>query len=453
MLTGPLLPTAINALAPQTRRASYSVEAVPPDLASEAQRDYLRAFADCRWNDPTLTKDQAHDLIDQFVAKDAPTNWTFRDSRPANEAQFKKYHYFGGKLKHEFSQLTQGEMGRLIDRVRPRDGQAAPNPVSPGQAMVLRFFFESAVTNRFMGMTKNDVMLLLQAFYEENPGVRKVWDSWKRQHGIPEHTYLVTPNRIQQNTYATLGQPPLSLNCLNTFKTQKQLDAEWEQQRQLRERQADIRHREAIHFAKNLPSVDLSNIPYKTWSAAATTFKAKYKKYNLDVYRDGSDRHNKQLTIELFGHSSEDEGDDHGLLIDVLFMLPGYVNGGWDCELSITVSNEKTLEYKCWQFRAETEYNTLKKVPRSLPFPSNAHALEGKLYEDLLHLLLNAAPAEPTPPKIAKANPPVNPFQPAVENASAHLSRPEPPELPPADFSILSDKHEAPVKKAWWKFW
>jgi len=203
----------------------FSSEFVPPPLASDAQRDYLRAFGDRRWNDPTLTKDQAHDLIDEFVAKDAPTNWSFRDSYPATEAQFEKYHYFGGKLKPEFSKLTQGEMGRLIDRVRPREGQDAPNPVSPRQALCLRFFFEPAVTDRFIRMTKKDVKLLFDAFYEENPGARTVWDSWKKAHGIPEHTYLVGPSRVERNTYATLGEPPLSLNCLQTFKTQKQLDA------------------------------------------------------------------------------------------------------------------------------------------------------------------------------------------------------------------------------------
>jgi hypothetical protein len=109
----------------------FSIEFLPPALASDAQRDYLRAFGDRRWTDSTPTKNQAHDLIDQYVAQDAPTNWSFRDSYPATEDQFEKYHYFGGKLKPEFSKLTQGEMGRLIDRVRPCEGQDAPNPVSP----------------------------------------------------------------------------------------------------------------------------------------------------------------------------------------------------------------------------------------------------------------------------------------------------------------------------------
>ena len=73
----------------------YSIEFIPPLSASDAQRDYLRAFGDYRWNDSTLTKDQAHDLIDQFVAQDAPTNWSFRDSYPATERQFETYHYTG----------------------------------------------------------------------------------------------------------------------------------------------------------------------------------------------------------------------------------------------------------------------------------------------------------------------------------------------------------------------
>jgi hypothetical protein len=69
----------------------FSIEFVPPPLASDAQRDYLRAFGDRRWNGATLTKNQAHDLIEEFVAKDAPTNWSFRDSHPATEAQFEKF--------------------------------------------------------------------------------------------------------------------------------------------------------------------------------------------------------------------------------------------------------------------------------------------------------------------------------------------------------------------------
>jgi hypothetical protein len=86
---------------------------VPPALASDSQRDYLRAFGDPRWNDSTLTKDQAHDLIGQFIAKDAPTNWSFRDSYPATEDQFEKYHYFGGKpfsaLKNEPAGVNKSE--------------------------------------------------------------------------------------------------------------------------------------------------------------------------------------------------------------------------------------------------------------------------------------------------------------------------------------------------------
>ncbi len=91
----------------------FSIEFVPPPLASDSQRDYLRAFGDRRWNDSTLTKDHAHDLIDQFVAKDAPTNWSFRDSYPATEDQFEKYHLrsgmlrtFSENLKHQSLSLT-----------------------------------------------------------------------------------------------------------------------------------------------------------------------------------------------------------------------------------------------------------------------------------------------------------------------------------------------------------
>jgi hypothetical protein len=271
---------------------------------------------------------------------------------------------------------------------------------------------------------------------------------WKKAHGIPDHTYLVDPSRVEQNTYATLGESKLSLNCLQTFKTQKQLDAEWEQQQRMREEEAEIRHGEAIHFSKSLPSIDLSNVSYKTWSAAATAFKAKYKEYSVDVYRDGSDRHNKQLNIELSGRTSEGEKGDYGLSIDVLFMLPGYVNGGWDCELSITVNDEKTLEYKCWQFRQETEYNTLKKVPTSLPFPSNTHELEGKAYEDILNLLLNPVLTELTPPKVTNKRIPDNPLAPLKTRSGGTAAS-----LPAADFGILEGKHESPAKKAWWKFW
>jgi hypothetical protein len=279
-----------------------------------------------------------------------------------------------------------------------------------------------------------------------------VWNAWKKAHGIPEHTFLVDPSRIEQNTYATLLEPPLSLKCLLTFKTQKQLDAEWEQRLRQQEQEAEIRHRDAINSSKRLPSVDLSNVPYQKWSAAATAFKAKYRKYNVDVYRDGSDRHNKQLTIELSGYASEDENDDHGLLIDVSFMMPGYANGGWDCELSITVNDEKTLEYKCWQFRQETEYNTLKKVPTSLPFPSNTHELERKAYEDFLEVLLSPAASES---KSAKALQSAALHEPISDLKSEPVGvRPcEPPPLPRADFSILAEKLEEPVRKAWWKFW
>ena len=88
--------------------------------------------------------------------------------------------------------------------------------------MVLRFFFEPAVTNRFMQLTKSDVTLLFDSFYMENPGARNVWDNWKNANGIPEATYLVAPATIPQNTYARLGKLPLSLNCLSAFKSRNQ---------------------------------------------------------------------------------------------------------------------------------------------------------------------------------------------------------------------------------------
>ena len=123
--------------------------------------------------------------------------------------------------------------------------------------MVLRFFFEPAVTNRFMPMTKGDIRLLLDAFYGEKLGARKVWDSWKKSQGIPETTYLVDPAKVEQNTYATISESPLSLDCLNTFKTQKQLNAEREERRQTQEEEATIRHKEAINVSKRLPSFEL----------------------------------------------------------------------------------------------------------------------------------------------------------------------------------------------------
>jgi len=415
----------------------FSIEFVPPPLASDAQRDYLRAFGDRRWNDPALTKDQAHDLIEEFVAKDAPTNWSFRDCCPATEAQFEKYHYFGGKLKPEFSNLTQGEMGRLIDRVRPREGQDAPNPVSPRQAMCLRFFFEPAVTDRFIRMTKKDVELLFNAFYQENSGARNVWNSWKKAHGIPEHTYLVDPSRVVQNTYATLSESPLSLNCLQTFKTQKQLDAEWEQRRRQREEEATTRHREAIKFSKRLPSVDLSKVPYKTWSAAARAFKSKYKKFGADLFIEASTEIDVFFEEDFF----EDEHKNYSLHITVLYQ--DYDGLAWAFE--VRVGEEKTLEY----------YNhddTINRVPKSLPFTSDRYAFERKAYEDFLELLLNPAPSEPKPAKAPQSNPSGDPFS-ALKNGPVGVSASEPPPLPPADFSILAEKHEAPVRKAWWKFW
>ncbi len=415
----------------------FSIEFVPPPLASDAQRDYLRAFGDRRWNGATLTKDQAHDLIEEFVAKDALTNWSFRDSYPATEAQFEKYHYFGGTLKPEFSNLTQGEMGRLIDQVRPREGKDAPNPVSPRQAMCLRFFFEPAVTDRFIRMTKKDVKLLFDAFYEENPGARKVWDSWKKAHGIPEHTYLVDPSRVEQNTYATLGEPTLSLNCLQTFKTQKQLDAEWEQRQRQREAEAAIRHGEAINFSKRLPSVDLSKVPYKTWSAAGRAFESKYKKFGADVIIESGD----EIDILFEEDFREDEKENYALHITILFQE--YDGLAWLFE--VCVGEEKTLGY----------YNhddTINRVPKSLPFTSDKYAFERKAYEDFLEFLLNSAPSEPKPAKAPQSNPSDNPFS-ALKNGPVGVSASEPPPLPPADFSILVEKHETPVRKAWWKFW
>ena len=414
----------------------FSIEALPPLLASDSQREYLRAFGERRWNDPTLTKDQAHDQIDQFVAKDAPTNWSFRDSYPATEAQFEKYHYFGDQLKPEFSRLTQGEMGRLIDRVRPREGQRAPNPVSPRQAICLRFFFEPAVTNRFMQMTKKDVKRLFDAFYEENPGARKVWDSWKKQHGIPENTYLVDPTRVEQNTYATLGQSPLSLNCLNTFKTQKQLDTEWEQRRLQEEAEARIRHKEALNVSKSLPSVDLSNVPYQTWSAAARAFKGNYKKFGVEVVIE------PRATIEIFleENSSEDEKDNYALSITILLDDD---KRAW--QFGVDVGRENTLEYcdhDC----------TIKRVPMSLPFGSDKYPFERKAYEDFLDFLLNPAPSKLKATAAARKTPPDIPAS-ALKKESVRTSSSEPPPLPPADFTNSASKQEAPVKKAWWKFW
>jgi hypothetical protein len=415
----------------------FSIEFVPPPLASDAQRDYLRAFGERRWNDATLTKDEAHDLIDQFVAKDAPTNWSFRDSYPATEDQFEKYHYFGGKLNPEISKLTQGEMGRLIDRVRPREGQDAPNPVSPRQAMCLRFFFEPAVADRFMRMTKKDVKLLFDAFYEENTGARKVWDSWKKAHGIPEHTYLVDPSRVEQNTYAKLGEPLLSLNCLQTFKTQKQLDAEWEQRRQKQQEEARIRHEEAVKVSKSLPSVDLSKVPYKTWSAAARAFKSKYKNFGAELFIEARE----EIDVMLEENSAEDEKDNYSLIITVFFH--DYDGLAW--EIGVEVGDENTLEY-C------DHDATIGRVPRSLPFPSDRYAFERKAYEDFIDLLLSPATSEPKAVKAPQSTASDNPFS-ILKSRPVGISASEPPPLPPVDFRILGEKQEAPAKKAWWKFW
>jgi hypothetical protein len=436
LLEAPSADAARQLIAPEATDV-FSIDFVPPPLASEAQRDYLRAFGNRRWNDPTVTKDQAHDLIEEFVAKDAPTNWSFRDSYPATEAQFEKYHYFGGKLKPEFSKLTQGEMDRLIDRVRPREGQDAPNPVSPRQAMCLRFFFEPGVTDRFIRMSKKDVRLLFDAFYEENPGARKVWDSWKKAQGIPEHTYLVDPSRVGQNTYATLGELPLSLNCLQTFKTRKQLDGEWEQRRRQQQEEARIRHEEAIKVSKHLPSVNLSKVPYKTWSAAARAFKSKYKNFDAELFI----RAREEINVMLEENSAEDEKDNYSLIITVFFH--DYDGLAW--EIGVEVGDENTLDY-C------DHDATINRVPRSLPFASDRYAFERKAYEDFLDLLLNPATSEP---KVAKAQQSVPPNDPSSgsKNRSVGVGASEPPPLPPADFSILAEKQEPPVRKAWWKFW
>jgi len=94
---------------------------------------------------------------------------------------------------------------------------------------ILRELRGTEATHGRIGILVEDLNLRLQpgflfdAFYEENPGARKAWDSWKKAQGILEYTYLVDPSKVGQNTYATLGEPPLSLNCLQTFKTRKQL--------------------------------------------------------------------------------------------------------------------------------------------------------------------------------------------------------------------------------------
>jgi hypothetical protein len=415
----------------------FSIEFVPPPLASGAQRDYLRAFGDRRWNDPTLTKDQAHDLIDEFVAKDAPTNWSFRDSYPATEVQFEKYHYFGGKLKPEFSKLTQGEMGRLIDRVRPREGEEAPNPVSPRQAMCLRFFFERAVTDRFIRMTKKDVKLLFDAFYQENPAARKMWDSWKKANGIAEHTYLVDPCRVEQNAYASLGEPPLSLNCLQTFKTQKQLDAEWEEQRRQQQEKANIRYQEAINFSKSLPSVDLSKVHYKTWSMAARAFKSKYKKFGANAVIESRE----EIDIFFEEDFSEDEKENYSLNITIFFQ--DYDGLAW--HFGVGVGAENTLEY-C------NHDNTINRVPRTLPFASDQYTFERRAYEDFLELLLNPTTSEPKAVKAPQRNASDNSFS-SFKSVPIGVSASEPLPLPPVDFSILGEKQEALAKKVWWKFW
>jgi hypothetical protein len=415
----------------------YSIEFVPPPLASDAQRDYLRAFGDRRWNDSTLTRDQAHDLIDQYVARDAPTDWSFRDSYPATESQFESYHYYGGKLNPDFAKLTQGEMRRLIDRIRPSEGQNAPDPVSPRQALVLRFFFEPAVTNRFMRMTKKDVNLLIDAFYEENPEARKVWDSWKEDHRIPERTHLVDSAKVEQNAYSMLGKPPLSLNCLTTFKTKTQLDAERGQQRQRREEEANVRHRQALRTSQSLPSVDLSLIPYKGWSAAARAFKTKYRKFGAEVMIETR----QEIDIFLEENSSEDENQNYSFNVHVF--IQDYDGLAW--EFGVDVGDEKALEF-C------NHDSTINRVPTSLPFAPDKYPFERQAYEDFLNLLLNPALAQEKPAKGAKINPLDNPFK-SLKAEPVLGTSSEPSALPAADFSILTAETTAPVKKPWWKLW
>ena len=328
-------------------------------------------------------------------------------------------------------------MNRLIDRVRPGEDQDAPNPVSPRQAMCLHFFFEPAVTDRFIRMTKKDVKLLFDAFYEENPGARKVWDSWKKAHGIPEHTYLVDPSRVEQNTYATLGEPTLSLNSLQTFKTQRQLNAEWEQRRRQREEEAAIRDGEAINFSKSLPSVDLSKVPYKTWSAAARAFKSKYKNFDAELFI----RAREEINVMLEENSAEDEKDNYSLIITVFFH--DYDGLAW--EIGVEVGDENPLEY-C------DHDATISRVPRSLPFASDTYAFERKAYEDFLDVLLNPATSGPKVAKAQQSVPPNDPYS-GLKNRPVGVGACEPPPLPPPDFSILAEKQEPPVRRAWWKFW
>jgi hypothetical protein len=247
----------------------------------------------------------------------------------------------------------------------------------------------------------------------------------------------VDPSRVGQNTYATLGERPLSLNCLQTFKTRKQLDGEWEQRRQQQQEEARIRHEEAIKVSKHLPSVNLSKVPYKTWSAAARAFKSKYKNFDAELFI----RAREEINVMLEENSAEDEKGNYSLIITVFFH--DYDGLAW--EIGVEVGDENTLEY------CDLDA-TINRVPRSLPFASDRYAFERKAYQDFLDLLLNPAAAEPTAAKSPQSNPPGIPFS-SFKNAPVGLSPSEPPPLPRADFSILTEGHEAPVKKAWWKFW
>jgi hypothetical protein len=264
-----------------------------------------------------------------------------------------------------------------------------------------------------------------------------VWDSWKKTHGIAENTYLVDPAEVEQNTYATLGESPLSLDCLNTFKTRKQLDAEWEQRRRQQEEKARIRHEEAINVSKRLPSVDLSKVPYKDWSAAARGLKTKYRKFGADLMIEPRE----EINIFLEENSSEDEKDNYSLNITIFFH--DYDGLAW--QIGVDVRHENTLEY-C------DDDSTISRVPTSLPFASDKYAFEGKAYEDFLDLLLNLAPSQPKTAEAPENNSPNSPRS-ASKNESAGVTTSEPPPLPAADFSILGTKRAAPVKKAWWKFW
>jgi hypothetical protein len=96
---------------------------------------------------------------------------------------------------------------------------------------------------------------------------------------------------------------------------QEQLNAEWEQRRQRQEQEARIRHEEAINVSKRLPSVDLSKVPYKTWSAAARAFKTKYRKFDADLMIEPRE----EIDIFLERNSSEDEKDNYSLSVTIFF--------------------------------------------------------------------------------------------------------------------------------------